>query len=168
MVCGVGGRWATLDTLDGLFVLYWGSAWWCRFVSLSSLTESHGGFSIPLSYSQALVIIRSSNAHGVDLFRGYFCCFAPLRRRKRSHLVIPLDAADLLVAAVQDVAAMARVSGYSHIDISESHKLNNEGDEFIGREERKPGGLHFSMATYQSFSHGRRVLFLRCSSFMSQ
>ncbi|GKA92863.1 hypothetical protein Tco_0814788 [Tanacetum coccineum] len=92
---------------------------------------SHGGFSIPLSYSQALVIIKSSNAHGFDLFRGSFRCFAPLRRRKRSHL------------------AMARVSGCSYIDISESHKLDNEGDdEFIGREEQKPGGLHFGVATY--------------------
>ncbi|GJX36824.1 hypothetical protein Tco_0248381 [Tanacetum coccineum] len=47
---------------------------------------THGGFSIPLSYSQVLVIIKSSNAHGFDLFRGSFRCFAPLRRRKRSHL----------------------------------------------------------------------------------
>nr|GFA02432.1 hypothetical protein [Tanacetum cinerariifolium] len=71
------------------------------------------------------------NAHGVDLFRGSFRCFAPLRRRKRSHLV------------------MACVSVCSHIDISKSHKLDNEGDdEFIGREELKPGGLHLGVATY--------------------
>ncbi|GJW11688.1 hypothetical protein Tco_1577515 [Tanacetum coccineum] len=108
MVSGVGGRWAMLVALD-----------------------SHAGFLIPLSYSQALVLIRSSNAHGVDLFRGSFRCFAPLRRRKRSHL------------------AMAHVSCYSHIDISKSHKLDNEGDDaFIDREEQKPGGLHLGVATY--------------------
>ncbi|GKA60687.1 hypothetical protein Tco_0760094 [Tanacetum coccineum] len=80
---------------------------------------------------EALVLIRSSNAHGVDLFHGSFRRFAPLRRRKRSHL------------------AMARVSCCSRIDISESHKLDNEGDDaFIGREEQKPGGLHLGVATY--------------------
>ncbi|GKB28117.1 hypothetical protein Tco_0867518, partial [Tanacetum coccineum] len=79
---------------------------------------------------EALVLIRSSNAHGVDLFHGSFRCFAPLRRRKRPHL------------------AMARVSCCSRIDISESHKLDNEDDDaFIGREEQKPGGLHLGVAT---------------------
>ncbi|GJS05864.1 hypothetical protein Tco_0362660 [Tanacetum coccineum] len=52
-------------------------------------------------------------------------------------------------AAKGSIKAMARVSGCSYIDISESHKLDNEGDdEFIGREEQKPGGLHFGVATY--------------------